>query len=108
MRKHRRPTNIRQTVPLFFYAACLVLAVAGLWWQEPLMCLTLPTLYVVALLAAGAGAVPQNGPRVSAYVPLAMAAMHAGYALGTLHGVWAGLFWRDPWNAQGKMSAITR
>ncbi len=31
--KHRRPTTLRQMAPTLFYAACVVLAVAGLWWR---------------------------------------------------------------------------
>lgn len=106
--KHRRPTTLRQLAPTLFYAACVVLAVAGLWWREPLVALILPTLYATALLLAGATTVRGSDFRVSSWVPVTIATMHAGYALGLGYGMWARLFHSGAWDAQGKMATISR
>ncbi|MEO8256952.1 MAG: glycosyltransferase family 2 protein [Acidobacteriota bacterium] len=106
--KHRRPTTLRQVAPTLFYAACAVLAVAGWWWSEPLLALTLPVAYAIALGLAGAATIPANDLRVSACVPVAIATMHAGYALGLGYGIWARLFHSGAWDAAGKMAAISR
>jgi succinoglycan biosynthesis protein ExoA len=106
--KHGRPTSLRQMAPTLFYAACVVLALAGLWWREPLIAVILPTGYAIALLLAGADSVRGNDLRVSLWVPVAIATMHAGYALGLGYGLWARLFRAGAWDAQGKMAAISR
>ena len=106
--KHRRPTTLRQIAPTLFYAACVLLAIAGLWWRQPLLAVALPVTYASALLLAGAAIVPGNGARVSACLPLAVATMHAGYAWGLAYGMWARLFHPDAWDAQGRMAAISR
>jgi succinoglycan biosynthesis protein ExoA len=106
--KHRRPTTMRQMAPTLFYAACVVLAVAGWWWRQPLLGLILPATYAAALLLAGVGAVPANGIRVSACVPVAIGTMHAGYAWGLAYGIWARLFHASAWDTEGKMAAISR
>ena len=106
--KHGRPTTLRQLVPTLFYAACVVLALAGFWWRAPLIAVILPVSYATALLLAGAATVPANDLRVSMYVPAAIATMHAGYALGLGYGIWARFFHAGAWDAQGKMAAISR
>lgn len=106
--KHRRPTTLRQMAPTLFFALCLVLALAGLWWRQPLLAVALPAIYAIALIGAGAATARVNPLRVSAWVPLAIATMHAGYALGLGYGMWARWFRADAWAAQGKMAAISR
>jgi GT2 family glycosyltransferase len=106
--KHGRPTTLRQMAPTLFYAACMVLALAGLWWREPLLGVGLPLLYAIALLFAGVHSVRGNDLRVSSCVPVAIATMHAGYALGLGYGLWARFFRAGAWDAQGKMAAISR
>jgi glycosyltransferase involved in cell wall biosynthesis len=108
MEKHRRPTTIRQLAPTLFYVTCVVLAAAGLWRRELLLALFLPLLYAAALILAGAATRRRNGLRVSAYVPIAIATMHAGYAFGLGHGIWARFFDSDAWDSQGKMAEISR
>jgi succinoglycan biosynthesis protein ExoA len=108
MEKHRRPTTLRQLVPTLFYAACAVLAVAGLWWREPLLGLMLPVVYGAALLLATAATVPTCSLRVSACLPVAIATMHAGYAWGLAYGIWARFFRAGAWDTAGKMAAISR
>jgi GT2 family glycosyltransferase len=106
--KHRRPTTLRQLGPTVFYALCLVLALAGLWWRQPFLAVTLPVAYAIALILAGAAAVPAHGARVAAWVPIAMATMHAGYGWGLGYGLWARLFYAKAWDAEGGMRTISR
>jgi len=106
--KHGRPTTLRQMAPTLFYAACVVLVLAGLWWREPLLAAGLPLLYATALLLAGIYSVRENDPRVSLRVPVAIATMHAGYALGLGYGLWARMFRAGAWDVQGKMAGISR
>jgi succinoglycan biosynthesis protein ExoA len=106
--KHGRPTTLRQMAPTLFYATCVLLAVVGAWWRQPVLAMILPVSYAAALLLAGAATVRRNDLRVSAYVPVAIATMHAGYALGLGYGIWARFFRADAWDAQGKMAAISR
>jgi glycosyltransferase involved in cell wall biosynthesis len=108
MEKHRRPTTLRQLVPTLFYLASVVLATAGFWWDVPLLAAILPVLYAAALILAGAATRRRNTLRISAYVPLAIATMHAGYAWGLAYGIWARLFDSGAWDSHGKMAAISR
>lgn len=108
LEKHRRPTTLRQLAPTLFYAACMLLALAGLWWREPLLALILPVPYAAALLLAGAAAARGNDLRVSSCVPITIATMHAGYALGLAYGIWALFFDAGAWASRGKMASITR
>ena len=108
MEKHRRPTTLRQLAPTLFYVTCGVLAVAGVWWREPLLAVILPVLYAAALMLAGAATWRWNTARVAAYVPLAIATMHAGYAWGLAYGIWARVFDSGAWNSHGKMAEISR
>jgi glycosyltransferase involved in cell wall biosynthesis len=106
--KHRRPTTIRQMVPTLFYAACVVFATTGLWWHRPLVAVILPVSYASALIVAAVGTIRDNDVRVSALVPLTVAAMHAGYGFGLAYGIWARIFYSGAWAAHGKMAAISR
>jgi GT2 family glycosyltransferase len=106
--KHRRPTTLRQMAPTLFYAACVVLGFAGWWWREPALAVILPLSYATALLVAGAATVRGSDLRVSTYVPITIATMHAGYALGLAYGILMRFFRADAWNTQGKMATISR
>jgi succinoglycan biosynthesis protein ExoA len=107
--KHRRPTTLRQTAPTLFYAACVLLGLAGWWWDEPALTMILPVPYVTALFLAGvATAVRGNDLRVSSCVPVSIATMHAGYALGLAYGLLMRFFRANAWDTQGKMAAISR
>jgi hypothetical protein len=68
----------------------------------------LPFAYVVSLISAGAAAVRRNGVKVSLWLPVAIATMHAGYALGLGYGFWARLFDSRVWESEGKMATLSR
>jgi len=106
--KHRRPTTLRQMAPTLFFAACVIFAMAGLWWHKPLLTIVLPAFYTTALILAGAATVRGNDLRVSSYVPLTIATMHTGYALGFAYGIWARFFNSRAWDSHGKMATISR
>lgn len=108
VRKHRRPTTLRQLVPPLFYLALVGLVLLGLWLRQPMIGFALPAIYGVALLVCGLATVPKVGVQVACRVPVAMATMHAGYALGLIYGFLAAVFRPAAWNHQGSMAALSR
>ena len=108
MRKHRRPTTLRQLAPPLFYVALIACFLLGLWLRQPVVALTIPLAYAAALSACGLALVPRVGLAVACRVPAAIATMHAGYALGLLYGLWAAFFRAGAWNPEGTMAAISR
>jgi glycosyltransferase involved in cell wall biosynthesis len=108
MKKHQRPTTMRQVVPSLFYLTCICLIMIGLWLRQPIMALALPLLYGAALSAVGLSVVPKVGFQVAYRVPLAIGTIHAGYALGLMYGVWASFFQPRAWDTRGQMATISR
>jgi hypothetical protein len=108
MRKHRRPTTFRQLVPPLFYGAVISLFLVGLWAHRPVVAFALPAVYATALLACAIALVPRVGVHVAFRVPVAIGAMHAGYAMGLMYGLWAALFRREAWSCRGPMATLTR
>jgi GT2 family glycosyltransferase len=108
MKKHQRPTTIRQVIPSLFYLACICLLLVGIWFKQPLIALALPSLYGVSLAAVGLSVLPNVGYQVACRVPLAIATLHAGYALGLMYGFWASFFQPRAWDAGGQMATISR
>ncbi len=108
IRKHRRPTTLRQIVPPIFFAVMLVLLVVGIWLRQPVVALGLPVLYVVALVLIALPIVPRKGIAVASLVPVAMATMHFAYAAGIVYGMWAAVFHPRAWDQAGRMSTLSR
>ncbi len=108
LRKHKRPTTVRQVVPLLFFAAIAALAVVGALLGQPLIAGALPAVYAVSLLVISASVVPKKGPIVAALVPLVVVTMHLAYAMGLGYGMLAALFRVRAWEPHGSMSALTR
>jgi succinoglycan biosynthesis protein ExoA len=108
LRKHRKPTTVRQMIPILFFMAMAVMAAAGLWLQQPLIALALPGLYATAMLLLGVSVVPRAGIRVAGLVPVAVVMMHAAYALGMAYGVSAALYRTRAWAINGAMSTLNR
>ncbi len=95
IRKHHRPTTVRQVVPIMFFATMLALAIVGVAIGWPLVALALPALYLAALAAIALVSIPKVGVKVAALVPVAMGIMHVAYAWGMLYGLFAAAF--RPW-----------
>jgi GT2 family glycosyltransferase len=108
MRKHGRPTTLRQVIPLLFFALLLVGGAAGLWLGRPGLALTLPSGYVAAMVALSLSLVARRGLRVAALVPVAIATMHIAYAAGLAYGILAAVFHARAWELNGRMSALSR
>lgn len=108
IQKHRRPTTVRQLAPSAFYALCLALAAIGAWLGQPWIAAALPMSYALALAAAGVVAWPRHGAAIAARLPVAIAVIHAGYALGMGYGLWARFFQPAVWDIQGQMAALSR
>ena len=108
IRKHRKPTTFRQTVPLLFFAAMSAAVAAGVWLRQPLIGLALPSAYLLAMLVLGASVVPRAGLRVASLVPAAVVTMHVAYALGLAYGLVAALSRPRAWEIDGTMSTLNR
>ncbi len=108
IRKHKKPTTLRQVVPPLFFLTMFVLVLVGIWLRQPLVALALPAAYATALVAVGISVVPRKGLAVAALVPLALATMHLAYATGFLYGFLALLFHRKAWDIGGRMTTISR
>ncbi|MGD9722106.1 MAG: glycosyltransferase family 2 protein [Pirellulales bacterium] len=108
IRKHKRPTTLRQMVPPLFFLAMIVLAAVGVWLRQPLVALALPAIYAAALLAIAATIVPRKGLAVASMVPLAMVTMHVAYAAGIVYGFICLAFHRRAWELGGSMTSISR
>jgi GT2 family glycosyltransferase len=108
IRKHKRPTTLRQLVPTLFFLTMLVLAIVGAWLGQPLVALALPAAYAGAVLLIGLSFVPRQGPVIAALVPLALFTMHFSYALGLAWGLVAAVVYPRAWDPGGSMSALSR
>ena len=108
IRKHKKPTTLRQVVPPLFFLTMLVLAAVGTWLGQPIVALALPVAYLAALVAIGVSVIPRKGLAVASLVPLALATIHFAYALGIAYGAWAALFHPRAWDQSGNMSKINR
>ena len=108
IRKHRRPTTLRQVIPPLFFLSMLVLCMTGLVLRQPLVALALPAVYGVALLAVGLACVPKAGLQVASLVPVAIATLHTAYALGIAYGLCAALLWPASWDQPGAMAHLSR
>jgi succinoglycan biosynthesis protein ExoA len=103
IQKHRQPASLRQIAPLGFVLAWLVLIIASLAWSP--MAYGLAAFAALYVLALGLGAVEvihRAGLRYAFLSPVAFAAMHFGYGLGSLMGVWTFLILRRG----GKISEV--
>ncbi|HZZ70841.1 MAG TPA: glycosyltransferase family 2 protein [Pirellulales bacterium] len=107
-KKHRRPTSFRQTIPPLFYLAVAILFVLGLVLHQPWIAAALPLIYGLALCGAGIALIPKVGWKVALCVPLALATVHGGYALGYWWGVLAAALRLDAWRPSGSMAKLTR
>jgi glycosyltransferase involved in cell wall biosynthesis len=108
MRKHRKPTTVRQVIPLLFFALVIGAGAAGLWFGIPWMALALPTAYIGAMLTLSASLVVPKGLTVALLVPVSIATMHVAYAAGLAYGIFAAVFGARAWELNGRMSALSR
>jgi succinoglycan biosynthesis protein ExoA len=108
LRKHKRPTTVRQLVPLLFFAAVLALAIAGVWLRHPMIAAGLPIVYGTAMVGLGVSFVRHQGWLVASLVPVAVITMHLAYASGMAYGMFAAMFRPRAWELDGTMSALSR
>jgi succinoglycan biosynthesis protein ExoA len=108
IRKHRRPTTLRQIVPSLFFLVMLALFIAGLAMRQPIVAFAMPAAYAAVLLGVGLSLVPRLGLATASLVPVALATLHLGYACGLLYGTWALVFRRHAWDRQGSMATLSR
>jgi GT2 family glycosyltransferase len=108
IRKHKKPTTLRQVVPPVFFLTMLVLAILGIWLRQPLVALALPAVYATVLAGIGVSLVPRKGLVVAAFVPVALATMHLAYAAGFFYGLFCLVFRPGAWEASGRMTSLSR
>jgi succinoglycan biosynthesis protein ExoA len=108
MKKHKKPTTLRQVVPLLFFVTLAALFVIGVSINRPLLAAALPVGYAAAMVGLGASILPRKGLLVAALVPVAVVTMHLAYAVGLGYGMFAALFRVQAWQINGRMSALSR
>jgi glycosyltransferase involved in cell wall biosynthesis len=108
MRKHKRPTTLRQVIPPLFFLTMFVLLVAGVVLKQPLLAVALPALYVGVLLLVAASSIPKIGLASACLVAPALFTMHAAYAWGILYGFIAVVFKPSAFDSGGSMSQQKR
>ncbi len=108
IRKHKRPTTLRQIVPTLFFALMLGLLILGLALRQPLIAFALPCAYLLALVAIALPYVRSEGLSVAWRVPIAMFTLQVAYAWGMVYGLFAALFYRNAWGTTGRMSTLSR
>lgn len=108
LRKHKRPTTLRQIIPVLFYLAMVGLGGLGTYVGNMWLALALPFVYLTALLGVGLSLVPRLGLGIALRVPLAILVMHASYAWGWIVGLGAALLRPQAWNSQGTMAKLSR
>ncbi len=108
IRKHKRPTTLRQIVPSLFFAVMLALIVLGIALRQPLVALTLPCAYALALIAIAIPYVRREGLAVALRVPLAIFTLQVAYAWGLVYGLVSAAFFPNAWNSGGRMSTLSR
>ncbi len=108
IRKHKRPTTLRQIVPSLFFLVMLVLLVAGVVLRQPIVALALPIAYALALGLIAIPTIRREGLSVGLRVPLAVFTLQAAYAWGMVYGLIATVFFPGAWNSSGRMSSLSR
>jgi glycosyltransferase involved in cell wall biosynthesis len=108
IRKHKKPTTLRQVIPPLFFLTMIVLAGVGIWLRQPLVALALPAVYLAALGLVAITIIPKKGVAVACLVPVALVTIHVAYALGIAYGAWALVFHRRAWDQAGTMSMLNR
>lgn len=108
MRKHRRPTTLRQILPSLFYLTMAVLLFVGAIMGSWLVALALPAVYVSILFIVGLSLIPELGASVALRVPLAIGTMHAAYAIGMIYGFLSWFTRRNAWGQDSSMSRLSR
>jgi succinoglycan biosynthesis protein ExoA len=108
LRKHKRPTTVRQMIPLLFFLALAALFVVGVWLDQPLIAAALPVGYSGAMMWLGLSYIRSSGWLVASLVPVAVVTMHLAYAAGMGYGILAALFRLRAWELDGSMSALSR
>ncbi len=108
IRKHKRPTTLRQIVPSLFFLVMFVVFVAGLAMRQPLVAIALPCAYVLALIAIALPYIPREGLGVALRVPFAIGTLQLAYAWGMVYGLLCTFLRPKAWQPTGRMTALSR
>lgn len=108
MRKHHRPTSLRQLAPPLFLFSLVGSILWAIIFNHPTSAFIVPGLYGSVLLISGLTKLRNEPLSVVIRVPLAIAVMHFGYALGIAYGLWASVFKREAWDDHVKMATLSR
>jgi len=108
MKKHRRPTTVRQIVPLAFFALIAILVIVGLALGSIWTTFLLPVFYFAVITLVSIASVPKVGFKSAALLPLVIVVIHVSYAWGMLVGIWASYFRPGWFDIHGTMTRISR
>jgi succinoglycan biosynthesis protein ExoA len=108
MRKHKRPTTVRQVIPLLFFCAVAALVVTGILLRDPLVALALPLSYVLAMVLLIISLISRRGLLIAGLTAVAVTTMHVAYASGMAYGFLATALGVRAWSINGAMSSLSR
>jgi succinoglycan biosynthesis protein ExoA len=108
MRKHHRPTSLRQLAPPLFLFSWVGLILWAVIFDHPASAFVVPGLYVLVLLISALTELRKEPFSIVIRVPIAMAFMHFGYGLGIAYGLWASVFKPEAWNDHIRMATLSR
>ncbi len=108
LKKHRRPTTLRQVVPPLFFLVMGAATIGGLATRRPVVAVAVPTAYATALTAFGVRSLADLDPAAAARVPLAVAILHTSYAAGWFAGFWAWATGAGAWDRTGTQATLSR
>lgn len=106
--KHKRPTTVRQMVPLIFAFLVMAFFILGLVLGKPVVAIALPAVYLTALVAVAFWSAFTVGFRAALFVPIAIMTMHTAYAFG-MACAWSTILFRSGvFDTTGSMSQQKR
>ena len=108
MKKHGRPTTLRQLAPPIFYTMILVIAILGLVLKNPIVALALPLSYLAVMFALGLRTAMREGFAIGLRVPAAIITMHSAYAYGMIYGWLTSLVNPGAWSPSGRHTVLSR
>jgi succinoglycan biosynthesis protein ExoA len=86
LKKHKIPISYRQQVPIIFYALIILLAIFGLVFDNLILSVLFPTLYLLIIIAFNVPIFIKEKFAIAIRFPIAVLVLHLSYAIGFISG----------------------